>query len=99
MDTKRPIEMQMNQAICEIEVANKALHDCEDRYAKLLYKNLKLMIYNNENYAELRKKDVLLDEASETIISQNQEIDRLMSLLHSAKNNENKSFFRKLFGL
>ena len=99
MDTKRPIEMQMNQAVCEVEVANKALQDCKDRYAKLLDKNLKLRMSNNEMSAELRKRDVLLDDASEMMISQNLENNRLMSLLHSAKNNEGKSFLRKLFGL
>ncbi len=96
----RPISMQLNQAICEIEVLQNTVKELKSNYGLLLDKNLNLRMSNNEHYAEIRKRDALLDNASETMIKQNQEINRLVSLLNGAKEKiEKKSFFRRIFGL
>jgi regulator of replication initiation timing len=96
----RPIEMQLNQAICEIQVLEKALQECREKCACQMDNNLKLRMRNNELLADIRKKDAMLDEATEKFIMFNQEADRLKSMLHDGKEiQEKKSFFRRIFGL
>lgn len=103
MSTKtqvRPIEMQLNQAICEVQVLEKALYECREKCAMQMDDNLNLRRRNNELWSQIRSKDKMLDEATEKFIKFNQEADRLKSMLHDGKEiQEKKSFFRRIFGL